>query len=67
MKPATLLALVIVTLIAVLHLLRFILRVEVTVGGAVVPLWVSLPATLFFAALAVGLWREHMAPGAPAA
>ena len=52
MKPATLLTFVVVILIALLHVLRFILRVEVTVGGAVVPLWASLPAVLLFASLA---------------
>lgn len=62
MKPATLLTLVVMTLIALLHVLRFILGVEVTVGGAVVPTWASLPAILFFGSLAVGLWREHRAP-----
>jgi hypothetical protein len=65
MKPATLLTFVVVILIALLHVFRFILRVEVTVGGAVVPLWASLPAVLLFASLAVGIWREHMAPRAP--
>jgi len=62
MKPATLLTSVVMTLIAVLHLVRFLLGVEVIVAGAAVPVWVSVPATLLFGGLALGLWRERTAP-----
>jgi hypothetical protein len=62
MKTATRLTFVVVTLIALLHLLRLLLRVHVTVGDAVVPVWASIPAAVFFGGLAWGLWREHAAP-----
>jgi len=65
MKPATLLTFIVVTVIALLHLLRIIVGIDVTVGGAVVPLWLSVVATLFFGSLAGGLWREHIT-GQPA-
>jgi hypothetical protein len=66
MKPATGLTFIVVTLIALLHLLRLIVGVNVIVGGAVLPLWPSVVAALFFGGLAVGLWREHVTR-APAA
>jgi len=44
--------------VAVAHLLRLLLGVEVTVGGTLVPLWVSVIACVVPAGLAVGLWRE---------
>ena len=66
MKSATLLTFVVVTLIALLHVLRLILRIQVTVGGAVLPVWASILAALFFGGLALGLWREHAAPRSPA-
>jgi hypothetical protein len=59
MKPATRLTFIVVTLIALLHVLRLIVGVTVVVGGAVLPLWPSVVAALFFGALAAGLWREH--------
>lgn len=59
MKPATGIAFIVVTLVALLHLLRLVMGVDVTVGGAVVPLWLSVVGALFFGGLAAGLWREH--------
>jgi hypothetical protein len=67
MKTTTLLTFIVVTLIALLHVLRLILRVQVTVGGAVVPVWASILAALFFGGLAWGLWRDHAAPRSAAA
>jgi hypothetical protein len=62
MKPATVLTFVVVVLIAVLHVLRLIFHVTLQIGGAVVPVWPSAIATIFFTTLAVGLWREHRSP-----
>jgi hypothetical protein len=59
MKPATRLTFIVVTLIALLHLLRLIVGVNVTVGAALIPAWFSVVAMLFFTALGIGLWREH--------
>ncbi len=41
MKPVTMIATLFLPIVAVAHLLRLALRVEVIVGGILVPLWVS--------------------------
>jgi hypothetical protein len=48
-------------LVAIAHLLRLVLRVEVVAGGVVVPLWVSLVGFVVPGALAAALWRESRA------
>lgn len=58
MKPASLIAVLIFSLVAIAHLLRLVLQVEVLVGGAPVPMWVSVVGLLVPGALAVALWRE---------
>jgi len=58
MKPVTMITVLFLAMVAVAHLLRLLLGVEVTVGGTLVPLWVSVIACVVPAALAVGLWRE---------
>ncbi len=60
MKATTLVTNLVLALIAVLHVLRLVLQVQVTVGGASVPMWASVLAAVFFGALAIGLWRDHM-------
>lgn len=65
MKPASLLAVVVFSLVALSHLLRLILGIEVLVGGAVIPMWVSVVGLLVTAALAVALWREGHSPTLP--
>jgi lipopolysaccharide export LptBFGC system permease protein LptF len=57
-KPFTTTAVVLFALIALMQLLRFILGWEVTVNGAIVPIWASLIAFVIAAGLAVMLWRE---------
>ena len=59
MKPATLAATIISTLIAIVHLVRLVLHVPVTVGTTSVPMAVSVVGVLLFGAIAIGLWREH--------
>ncbi len=58
MKPFTLIAAALLALIALLQLLRFVLRWEVTVNGVTVPVWASGIACVIAAGLAVMLWRE---------
>lgn len=58
MKPAALIATVLLAVIAVAHLLRAVFRVAVTAGGVAVPIWMSVVACLFTGALAIMLWRE---------
>jgi hypothetical protein len=59
MKPATLIATIFISVVAVLHLVRIFLHVEVTVNGAMVPMWMSIIAFLFTGGLAILMWREN--------
>ncbi|MCX5886049.1 MAG: hypothetical protein NT096_09110 [Proteobacteria bacterium] len=60
MRPATAIAVVFLILISIAQLLRFIFQVHIIAGGIItIPLWVSLPASIVFACLAVMVWREH--------
>ena len=58
MKPFTAIAVLVFLLIAILQLLRFTLRWEVTVNGVTVPVWLSGIAFVIMAGLAVMVWRE---------
>jgi hypothetical protein len=58
-KPASLFASVIFWLIALLHLLRIVLEVHVTAGRVEIPIWASIPAGIFSAALGAWLWAER--------
>ena len=57
-KPFTIIAVVLLSLIALLQLLRFFLGWEVLVNGVTVPVWVSGIAFVIAAGLAVMVWRE---------
>ena len=59
MKPFTLVAIVVFSLVAMLQLLRFTLNWEVTVNGVAIPLWASGIAFLIAAILALMLWRDR--------
>ena len=61
MKPGSLTAMILLSLVAVAHLLRVLFRVEVTVGGMSVPIWPSGIAGLVAAGIAGMLWREGRA------
>ncbi len=63
MKPAALVAVIFLGLVALVHVVRLALQVEVVVGGALIPLWVSLFAVLGPGALAIWLWREQQGSG----
>lgn len=58
MKPFTIIAIVLFSLIALLQLLRFILGWEVVVKGMTVPVWASGIALVIAAGLAVMVCRE---------
>ena len=59
MKPATLVATIFLFVIAILHLVRLFFHVELTVNGAMVPMWLSIFGFLFTAGLAIMMWREN--------
>lgn len=58
-KPVLLITTFFLFLIAFLHLLRLILKVEVIVAATDIPVWISLFGCIFPAGLAVLLWREN--------
>lgn len=58
MRPAASGVTLLLSVVAVLHLLRLVLQVEVTAGSAVVPMWVSVFGVLGPGLLALWLWRE---------
>jgi hypothetical protein len=57
-KPFTLIAVVLLSLIAVMQLLRFVLGWEVTLNGVSIPVWASGIAFVVAAGLAVTVWLE---------
>ena len=57
-KPFTIIAIGLLSLIAALQLLRFILGWEVTVNGLSMPVWVSGIAFVVAGSLAVTVWLE---------
>ena len=58
MKPFTIVAIVLLSFIAILQLARLILGWEVSVNGVAIPLWVSGIAFVIAGGVAVMLWRE---------
>ena len=61
MKPFTVIAIVVFSLVAILQLTRLILGWEVMVNGLIIPAWVSVMAFVIAGGLAVMLWRETRA------
>ena len=59
MKPAALVATLLLSVIAVLHLLRLIFQLQFIVGGTEIPMWASVLAVLGPGALAIWLWQEQ--------
>ena len=57
-KPFTGLAVLAFALVALAHVLRLAYGWEVTIAGAAVPMWVSIPALVVAGGLAAGLWWE---------
>jgi len=57
-KPFSSLAVLFLGLVALLHLLRFVLGWVVTFNGAVVPVWLSAGGLVIAGGLAAGLWWE---------
>ena len=58
MKPFTKIAAVLLALVALLHLARVILNLELIVGSTEIPMWVSVGGFIIPLILSIGLWRE---------
>jgi hypothetical protein len=59
-KPFTTVTVVVLAVVAIAHALRLIFGLSVTLGGAEIPMWVSVVALVVAAALAVGTSRENL-------
>ena len=58
-KPFTTVAVIFLSLIALLQLVRVLLGWEVVIQGVHVPLWASVLAFIVTAGIAAMVWREH--------
>jgi uncharacterized membrane protein len=58
-KPASLVAAIVFSLIALAQLLRLFFRVQVTAGSHDIPLWLSAVAFIVLGTLGMWLWRER--------
>ena len=58
MKPFTRIAAVLLALVALLHLARVILNMELMVGNYEIPMWVSVGGCIFPILFSIGLWKE---------
>ena len=61
MKPAALLSTLMLGVVALAHLLRLVLRIQVIATGNEIAMWVSVIGFLVPAALTAALWRESRA------
>lgn len=61
MTRPTLIAAILLALVAVAHLLRMLFNMEATLGGVAVPMWVSVIATVVAGGVAMLLWRDRRA------
>ena len=59
-KPFTVVAVVIFAIVAVVHLLRFVLGWNANIAGTEIPMWASVVALVIAGGLAIGLWRENV-------
>ena len=58
MKPFTAISVAVISFIAIMQLIRFLLGWEISVNGFAIPVWASAVAFVLLAGLAVMLWRE---------
>ena len=58
MKPFITIAIVIFSLVAVLHVLRLIFGWQAVIDGLVIPMWASVVGFIIAGGLAIMLWLE---------
>jgi len=58
MKPFTKIASILLALVALLHLARVVLNLELIVGSFEIPMWVSIGGFIIPLILSIGLWKE---------
>ena len=58
MKPAHTLAIALLALVAIGHIVRLLLHMELVISRVTIPMWPSVAAVVVFLGVAVALWRE---------
>jgi hypothetical protein len=58
MKPFTIIAIVIFSIMSFVHILRLIFQWEFVIDGIQIPFWFSAVGAVFACLLAYMLWRE---------
>jgi len=58
MKPSIIVTVIFLLLISIAHLLRLLFQVKVTANAVQIPMWMSIPACIVTAGLAIWLWLE---------
>ena len=61
MKVGSTLAMILLSIVAILHLLRVVFGLPITVGDVAIPQWVSVLGFLVPGAIVFLLWRERQA------
>jgi hypothetical protein len=59
MKPSTIIVILFLILVSVAHLLRLIFQVKVMANTVEIPMWMSVPACIVTAMLAIWLFIEN--------
>jgi hypothetical protein len=59
MKPSVTVAAIFLLLVSIAHLLRLIFQVKVMANTAEIPMWMSIPACVVTAALAIWLFIDN--------
>ena len=62
MKPFTTIAAIVLAILALVHLYRFVMGLDVVVNGMAVPQWISGVVAVVAAVLALMVWRESRRP-----
>lgn len=58
MKAFTKLAALLLAIVAILHLLRVVFSIEMTINNIAIPMWISIAGFIIPAILSVGLLKE---------
>ena len=59
MKPAVSVVTLFLSIVAVLHLLRLVFQLPITIGSTEIPMWASVVAVIVTGLLAAWLWRDQ--------
>jgi len=57
-KPFTTIAVIVFSLIGLIHLLRLFFGWKIVISGMILPLWISAPGFVIASGLALMLWQE---------